>query len=253
MRIKIVLPVSRDTYLSDVFSSLSFLELPNDDVSLLVYVDGDARLLNTAKNYALQSRFNNSYSVIHRNKGVASSGDMLARRNRIANVHNEIKAYLGDATHLFLIEDDTTFPANTLKLLLKDYGSFTGISTGVQAGRHGYKHLGLWRVNDVYSPTQIQSLQRENGVREIDACGMFCMLVAEKYYTMHDFKPYGDILGPDFDFGLSLRQLGLVNKADFNIDCLHLTPKNKIDPLNDIIQIEFNKTNGSWNRMAINQ
>lgn len=251
MRIKIVLPISRDTYLSDVFSSLSFLELPNDEISLLVYVDGDARLLNTAKNYVLKSRFGDNYSVIHRNKGVASNGDMFTRRNRIASVHNEIQAYLGNASHLFLIEDDTQFPAHTLKSLIKNYDAFTGIVSGIQAGRHGYKHLGLWNVDDVYNPTRIFSITRSQGIKNIDATGLYCMLVKADYYKQHVFKPFDTILGPDFDFGLSLRQLGLNNKADFSVNCLHLTPKDKIDAQDDIIQIEFIKTSESWQRRAI--
>lgn len=41
-------------------------------------------------------------------------------------------------------------------------------------------------------------------------------------FLKHHFEPYGYALGPDFGFGLALRQQGLKNYADLSVRCDHL-------------------------------
>jgi hypothetical protein len=54
------------------------------------------------------------------------------------------------------------------------------------------------------------------------AAGLYCSVTKAEHYLQHIFKPFGDILGPDVDFGIALRQQGLRNYIDYSVDCAHL-------------------------------
>jgi len=45
------------------------------------------------------------------------------------------------------------------------------------------------------------------------------------------FKPFENILGPDFDFGVNLRKQGLLNFVDNSIHCEHLNQKGSVTEL----------------------
>jgi hypothetical protein len=65
------------------------------------------------------------------------------------------------------------------------------------------------------------------------------------------FKPYDKVLGPDFDFGINLRQRGLKNYLDYSIECQHLTKKESLTVSNSkIVQVRFEKSGDDW-RMKI--
>lgn len=238
----IILPVSRIDYLTRIFAQLELMECDKENTNLFVLSDGDWRLFEKARNLTINSKFKERLCV-YRHKGIPSYSSQRRRRKRIADMHNEIKEYINKSDYYFLLEDDTMFPLNTLQILLKMYEDHphAGFVSGVQIGRHGFDHIGAWRVNDVYGPTAITSVPLGEGVAEVDAAGIYCCLT--KNYMEHTFEPFEDILGPDFSFGLWLRKQGLKNYINYDLKLSHLTKKKEITFQNtDIIQLEFEKT-----------
>lgn len=246
--VTIVLPVSRDTFLQRIFANLDSLVCISAETNLLVYVDGDLNLYEKARNLTVNSKFAQKL-CIYRRKGMPNVGSVRSRRVRIADIHSEFKALIDKCDYIFLLEDDTLMPTTTLAVLLKHYSThpFAGFISAIEIGRWGFTHIGAWKVDDIYNPKQITSVPNGEGLVEVDAAGFYCCLVKYENYMRHDFKPFEDILGPDVNFGIELRKIGLKNYIDYSLHCKHLTIKDEITFLNtDIVQVQFDKEGEKW-------
>lgn len=253
MGVTIVLPVSRDNYLKRVFINLEFLECDRENTNLLVYIDGDEKLYETARRYTVNSKFTQKLCVF-RAKGLSNAGSIVRRRHRIAAIHNELKTILNPCEFVFLLEDDTLIPNNTFLKLQKHYRSnpYAGFISGVEIGRWGLSYIGGWTVDDPYNINSICSIQDGNDFSPVDASGIYCLMTTYANYRSHDFKPYDNILGPDFDFGISMRQAGYKNYIDKSIKCTHMTQKEDITFQNQsIVQIKYIRENDKWAQTVI--
>lgn len=231
---------------------LDFLECDRDHTNILVYVDGDLNLFEKARNLTVNSNFNERL-CIYRRKGLPNVGSITRRRARIAAIHNEIKELIQNTYYVFMIEDDTLFPYSTLKNLLNQYAinPHAGFISAIELGRWGFLHIGAWTVNDIYNVTQITSIKKPQSIQKIDAAGFYCCLTRYDYYKSHTFKPYEEILGPDVDYGLSLRKQGLYNYV-VPIECVHMNKPEDVSFKNqDIIQIDLSKAGNEWNLTVI--
>ena len=244
--ITIVMPVSRDTFLPRVFASLEFLICDRHETNLLTYVDGDQTLFEKARNYTTSSKFAERLCVF-RGKGQSNPTSIKSRRQRIADIHNEIKRFIGKTDYIFLVEDDTLYHPSTLRKLQEAYSNYphAGLISGVQVGRWGLKYVGLWKTDNVYDIKRIESLRLGEGTQKIDASGLYCLLTKKETYMKHEFKHYEDILGPDVDFGIELRKQGFDNYVDFRVNCIHLTPKEELK-VENIQTIAYEKSEGKW-------
>lgn len=215
-----------------------------EKTNLLVYVDGDQRLFELARNLTVASKFKQKLCIF-RAKGVTNVGSVRRRRQRIADIHNELKQYLLKCDYVFLIEDDGILPLNALKVLLSHYSmnSYAGFISGAEIGRWGYTVVGVWKiVGDIYNINHIESMIppkeafRGSALEECDAAGIYCSLTRRDNYMNHTFKPFEDVLGPDSDWGFSLRQQGFKNYVDWGIRLDHLTKNGKISFSNTHLQ-----------------
>lgn len=239
--ITIILLVSRADFLERVFASLEISDI--EEVSLLVYVDGGINLFQKVKEHVRNCRFKDKRSIF-RGKGIPSSSGIRTRRARIADIHNEIKMLPISTPYVFLLEDDTIIQTTCLKRLLEAYGihPHAGLITGLEVGRWGIEHLGAWRVDDIYEPKEIKSIEyKKQGIEEIDGSGFYCMMTRTDLYKKHDFKPFETILGPDFNYGITLRQQGYKNYVVNDVVCKHLTKKKELLVTERIDTIEFIK------------
>lgn len=244
----IILPVSRPNYLRAIFARLELLDCDRADTNLLVVVDGDIQLFQTARDLTVESKFYEKLCV-YRRKGSPNVGSVRLRRQRIADIHNELKANLGKADFLFLIEDDTLFPTNALRRLLDKAQSSrnVGIVSGVELGRWGYLHIGAWVLDDVYEPTCMKTIKVETGLDKVDATGLYCCVVRVEHYLKHTFAPFNEAIGPDVGFGVALRREGLQNYVDFDIKCTHMTIKENITvEQSKIVVVALEKIGDKW-------
>jgi len=245
--VTIVIPVSRGEYLDQVFTSVELLEIGNLTVNILAIVDGDENLFIQTRNKVLNLKFNEKLCVKFSLRTKISQYNVLARRERIATIHNEVKQYLHSCHYVFLIEDDGVLPSNALMALYKEYlhDPYMGFITGMELGRWGIPYLGLWEVDNIYDINEVKSIQLPDKIKHIDASGIYCLLTKFEIYMSHTFKVYGENeLGPDFDFGIELRKQGYFNKVHNLIKVKHLTKTGTVDiDKTDIAIIEFHKVN----------
>lgn len=245
MAVTIVMPVSRSEYLRRVFAALDMMPCNANETNILCYVDGDQKLFEITRNFVLNSKFKERLCV-YRHKGLPQINHIKHRRQRIADIHNELKEIVGNVEYLLLMEDDTLVPLNGFEKLLKNYSvnHYAGFITGVQIGRWGYTVPGVWQVNNPYDINRVNSMlpNTEKPFEEIDAAGLyFCMTRSEFYKQIH-FEPFDSILGPDVSFGLALRKQGYKNYVDWTINTTHLTKQGEIKVYNTPLQkITFNK------------
>lgn len=263
--VTIIIPVSRKEYLDQVFSALEMLDTSGIKTNILVGVDSsDPGLFLKTRNLVEESRFSERLCI----KLEDINGDVnnvFGRRERISSIHNKLRKELrpliskNDIVHyIFGVEDDTLIPTDSLKKLMNIFATKQGVgfAEGVELGRWGSTYVGGWRADDIYNPSKITSLSDEDisgGVQEIDSGGFYCFLTKLETYLEHDFEPFDNNgLGPDANFGISLRRNGYSNFIDTSIQCAHLKNKEKIIyPKNKIQQIEMIKIGKSWNSKII--
>lgn len=249
-RVTIILPVSRKDYVDRIFAMLELLECDVSKTNLLVIVDGDNQLLVNVRNKVEMSRFNERLCFQFKSKHKTRHFDILGRRMRISDIHNKFKDSIKDCDYVFGIEDDTIVPTNSLIKLIKAYGIYphAGFIQGVELGRWGIPYIGAWKIDDIYETTKIESTELKEGLHEIDAGGFYCFMTKKDNYLNHFFKPFGNNdLGPDVDFGISLRKLGLLNYCDYSIKCTHKTKHEDITFSNsEISRVSFIKRNNQW-------
>lgn len=262
MVVTIVIPISRPDFLKRIFAQLDSMPCDNGNTNLLCYVDGDEPLFEIARNFVVNSKFKDKLCVFRR-KGLPNVNHIHSRRQRIADIHNEIKNIIGKCDYLLLLEDDTLIPLNTLDKFLKLSTIYphAGLISGVQIGRWGFNVPGIWKVDNPYDVKKINSMlppesnmnQSNDRVEEIDAAGLYCCLTKPEFYKSCTFAPFESILGPDVFYGIYLRKQGYKNYVDWSIQTGHLTKQGDIKVYNtQLQQITFTKIDAEkWEQEVI--
>lgn len=219
----IILTISRNDFLTEVITSLELLQCDQTRTNLLCIVDGDSKLYTQVRNLIQDTKFNERLTIQYPDRKPVKKFDVIYRRKRITAIHNFAKQQVGMADYVFLTEDDTVVPPNTLKRLTSAINSHAGIAfaEGVEVGRWGTPYVGAWLFNDIYEPTSVTSLPyKVEGVETIDAGGFYCSLIRADIYKQHEFETY-ESLGPDISMGLRLRQKGYECVVDWSVVCKH--------------------------------
>lgn len=250
--VTIILLVSRPHFLQKIFAQLDLMPCDRESTSFFVYVDGDHSLYEKARNFTVNSKFTEKLCVF-RKKGTGSVSGIKQRRQRIAEIHNEIKSYLLKGEYILLLEDDTLFPLNTMEYMLKNatMDKSIGIFSAVELGRWGFTMIGAWKADDVYNTKKLESIPEGEGIVEVDATGLFCGLMRKELYLQHTFQ-VPEAGGPDINLGLWLRQQGYKNYATFDLKCKHLIQKGEITFFNsEIHRVQLSKDGDTWNQKQL--
>lgn len=220
----IVLTVSRSDFLTEVISSLELLKCDPAYTNLLCIVDGDIKLYMKVRHLVQNTKFSERLTVQYKNPKPIKRFDYIARRKRIADIHNFARKQVGIAEYVLLVEDDTIVPPDALRKLYKAISIDPAIvyAEGVEVGRWGTPYIGAWNFDDVYEPKRVSSLKYESeGIEYIDAGGFYCSLIKADVYRNHVFETY-ESLGPDISMGLILRQKGYQCVIDWSVPCKHM-------------------------------
>lgn len=251
--VTIVLLISRQEYLHKVFSYLELMNCDSNKTNLIAIVDGNDQLFVDSRNRVEMSKFSNRLCVKYVNNDKVIPDVIFARRLRISDIHNQLKQYIDECDFIFGIEDDTLVPKNALLNLLRDYTlkPYAGFIEGVELGRWGVYYVGGWKSDDIYKSTKLSSVMPPNDPRtlqEIDAGGFYCFMTRRDTYLSHKFDTFeNNSLGPDVNFGMTLRKEGFMNYIDWNINCIHINKDKNISyPKMTPQQIEFIKKNNTW-------
>lgn len=244
------MPISRTDYLKPVFDCLKNLDKP-DDTELLIITDGDENLERAVDKRLDTITFAKVQVISYGEKPATTINE---RRFRIANIHNMAKHYISDnCDYVSLIEDDTTYPKETLTQLFKSFKSVENCAyiEGVQLGRHNTPYVGAWVADDIEYPTIITSPLLGHGIQVIHAGGFYCALTDAELYKMHHFEPFDKIgtngLSCDVNYGLYLRQQGYTCLIDWDIQCDHIGERGSVNLGNTKpCQLQFRKENNKW-------
>lgn len=250
MFVTIFVPISRDTFLQELFTSLELLDCDNNKTSLFVYVDShDKKLYEKCRVYTDNSKFGQKLCVFRKAKKPVPRYSVDARKFRIADIKNESTEYIANCDYIFGIEDDTIVPKNALIKLLKNYQTYpnAGFISGAEIGRWGSAYVGAWNVDDIYNPTCFTSQMPASGLQEVDCAGFYCYLTKYQTYMQHNYEPFmNGVLGPDTNFGIALRQQGLKNYVDWSIKCKHYSDKGEPITFDNTkpIELEYKQIKG---------
>lgn len=251
--VTIIIPISRVDYLDEVFDCLESLECDNSRTNLVAIVDGDPELYRYATRYVDNSKFTDKSCIRYETKLKNIPNVINDRRLRIADIHNQLKVQVGKCDFVLGIEDDTLIPEYALTNLLDDYELYpnAGFIEGVELGRWGVYYVGGWITDSTYETTKITSCMPPEDLRtpqEISAGGFYCFLTRKNTYTSHLFETYqNNSLGPDVNFGMSLKFQGFDNYIDWKVQCIHRNKDLSIYyPEMAPKQIEFVKKYNYW-------
>lgn len=261
----IILPISRDKYIDRIFSSLELLECDRSLTNLLVIVDSrdNQNLYLKARNLTNEIKFKEKLCFAFSDDGSGDIDTIDGRRIRISNIHNQFRVILKtsnlkNSDFIFGIEDDTLFPEDSLLKFQNFYSlnPHAGFIEGLELGRHSCTYAGAWKVDDVYTTSSFTSISEEDvqkGVSSIDSGGFYCFMTRLETYTNHLFKPFeNNDLGPDADFGISLRRNGFENFIDSSVNCIHLSGEDSIFyPKYKIQQVEVYKDSRRWKQKIV--
>lgn len=222
-----VLPVSRPEYLDRVLESLKNQNYYKPD-ALIVIFDGPDDDYIEVRNKIVGQPYDHVLCVKSNNLTPAFA--ISERRQHIANIHNQARSLIerpGLYNHyVFTIEDDGILPPNALSDLLAVIETHReGMVTGVELGRWGVPYVGAWKVDNIFTPTLVTSMENKVGqnlMEPIDGCGLYCALVRADLYVAHEFDSVNG-LGPDVNLGLYCRQQGYNNSIVWSVPVTHLT------------------------------
>lgn len=143
------------------------------------------------------------------------------RRQRIAFIKNQSKHLiraLPRSEFVLSLEDDSVFTNLSVKRLY-DIAKEPeiGFCTAFQAGRWHKKIIGVWGFDDVEHPTECWTMLPGEGYKPCDAAGYYCYLTrTDVYMAAENYTLTSQPWGPDVNFGLWCRQVGLTNIVDWS-------------------------------------
>lgn len=256
MKITVFVPISRTWRINKVIDQITTLDIGDNQVDAVIILDNTFISTSAVKNAFLSRNSNIKLTTVYNtnNEGIAEM-NLTKRRQRITEVFTRAQGLIPRETDLvFTFEDDTDFEPNTLIKLIafyfhKGWDYKVGLISGVQAGRWGFRMLGLWKANDYNDPTLMETLDNSPIDDQIDAAGFYCFITSRDNFvnTPHKF----DFFGPDVHFGLSLRSKGYSNFVDWTISTGHVTRTHTLYPDDECISIKYEKVNNEWERVNL--
>lgn len=164
--------------------------------------------------------------------------NIYARRQHITDNLNLARQQPINTDIVWLLEDDTIFPPDTLETLLK-YKT-NGITSGLQAGRHGVRMLGAWTITpDSYTTISYDPAPE---TIKVDATGLYCCLIDTQTFLDTPFRYEPNLpVGPDVLYGQDLTHLEHIVIPHLELG--HQTSQGIIYPNENCQQISF-----TWNK-----
>lgn len=244
MQITVVLPLSRIWMLDIQAEQIRQNQIAGYDIHTLVICDNI-----DIKKWQIEDAFRElNHTIVYTENEPTTETNIYSRRQRITDIYNLSRYHIRtNDQYVWTLEDDTLIPPDTLKRLLTHTQKKVGLISGIQAGRHAFKIVGLWNANihlDLPRRLWPDPIRYETppyqtqGTSYIHASGLYCMLTQAKLYRTTPFRHHH--LGPDFYYGWDIHKQGYYNLADWTIICGHQTQNHTIWPDQDCIPTRWN-------------
>lgn len=243
---------SREYVLDEWIKAFDDMGFPYSQTELVFYVDHhEATIPNRLINhFKKQDDLWHTIQIVQSGQRPTPEVRIATRRDRIVEMKEASKRYIGDSEFVFGLEDDTIPPPDAYYRLDKAWDAQTGYVEGVQVGRWGFRMVGAWKTDNIKNPTQIETLipLKDGGIEEIDGGGFYCYLTRTDLYKEAKYHWHDECFGPDVNYGIELRKKGLKCKIDWDLICGHLTRNGIIRPdTAQIIGVSYRKSaDGQW-------
>jgi hypothetical protein len=245
--ITVFCPFTRLEMVNRWFDDLESTDLDPGETNLAFIVDCGADQ-NGPKIYKrLNERIEKSnfykYLILRNYDNLVYERHIPKRRKRIAEIHEQAKSLVEnfDAEFVLGLEDDTVFTGLNVRLLWeKARLDQVGFCTAYEAGRWNQKMIGVWQFDNVNDPRECWTMLPGQGYEEIDAAGFYAYVTRKIYFVGHNYEtetwqPWG----PDVNFGLWLRQMGLTNYVDWQQPMGHYDQGIVITPDHQLVSEHF--------------
>lgn len=260
--VSVFVPFTRAWPLERFFAMFEAIIFPNkSEYELVFYVDTTDPATNLGvTEWATKHESEwGTFKIYYSDNPPPPDVALLQRRNRITNMKNHSREFIGDSDFVFCLEDDTLVPPNAfLKLLYQiKRNSFIGFVEGVEVGRWNIPIIGAWRTDNFYDPNVVQSVSpvHKYGMSEIHGGGFYCYITRTHLYKKHNYYWRGECFSVDMTYGLELCKNGYVNFIDWTIPCAHLLENpwqiDRLIPDENVCGVRFRKVDGQFQRSEI--
>lgn len=228
--ITIFMPITRAWRIPEIAKMLWNIDTGGRDCKLLICIDNSEITKQRVEDNLNKWELPFSYAIIHTNKHPVGEVNMATRRNRIKDMLEFSKPYIPDTDFVFMVEDDTEIKPDAMISLLTDYenlaavGVKVGLIEGAQVGRHGYRMIGGWRMDDLNDPQVMETIPftRSTLLEKIDGGGLYCMLTPTKLFKAHKWQWHAECFSVDVMYGIELRKQGYQNFIDWSVEAGHV-------------------------------
>lgn len=229
-----ILPTSRENNLELMADQFRQLDLQNINLQILLIIDN----MQITRRHINETYQDLNPRIVYTEQNPPGETDIYARRKHITDNLNLARQQPYNTDLIWLLEDDTIYPPDTLQTLLKH--KTNGITSGLQAGRHGIRMLGAWTI----TPTSYTTIPYNPNIieQQVDATGLYCCLIDTQTFLNTPFRYQPELpVGPDVLYGQDLKHLKHIILPQLKLG--HQTSQGIIYPDENCQQISF-----TWNK-----
>lgn len=261
--ITIFMPITRIWRVAKIAEMLYKLDIGDNKCELLVCID-TTEITESYVEAAFQKwELPFKHKIIHTRKHPVGEVNMASRRNRIKEMLEFSKPHIGDTDFVFMVEDDSDINPDAMLALLGNYENLTkykvkvGFVEGVQVGRHGYRMIGAWRVDDLHDPKVMQTIPftTDKLLEKIDGGGLYCFITPTKLFKAHKWYWEHECFSVDVTYGIELRKQGYTNIIDWSVTAGHAQQDGSVlMPNENCTVVRYEKQpEGHWNLIPKNK
>lgn len=239
MKITCVTLLTRLWMLDEIAEQIKTEQSDDYELDVLIICDN----IHIPKHHIESAYQNIPHKIIYTEREPSSETGITERRQHITDALNLARANITSGTkYVWVLEDDTTIQPGTLQRLLSHMTNKIGLVSGIQAGRHAFKILGLWNAVELDPKHRKYEHPEHPSIMEtlpylpdypldfqyLHAAGLYCTLTQAHLFRETPFRHAH--LGPDFYYGWDLFRKSYYNLADHKIICGHKTQNQTIYP-----------------------
>ncbi len=221
------------------FRAIEGLDYPKEKLNLQIYDQSNNKHFFDTYLLPFANRIKQHINGVHiktnhtpKIMGSLDSLDSKDRPDRYIHIVDMMQYFVDNLTtpYLFILEDDTDCPPDTLHKFKKSLNSDPDCVAvqGVERSRITKYSIGAWAFNEQREVLNLFPVSQSDGVVRIGAGGFFCLLLKGSWYKQnYRFRLRQDLPedhskgGPDITHGWDLLIRGKKFFMDWSVNCNH--------------------------------